>query len=118
MYGLQLGLDLSFFVGSSLSQVCIGANELTLNFDSDVSVTVESRIAITSPGRGTEQFDDLRASAGLLAELLERQVITAEGYPDGTLRLQFETGQILDLYDTSDAYESYQIRHGSEVIVV
>jgi hypothetical protein len=118
MYGLQIGVDLSFFVGTALSQVCIGANELILNFDSDISVTVESRIALTSPGTATEQFDNLRASAALLVGLLELQVATVEARPEGTLRLQFKTGHILDLYDTSETYESYQIRHGSDVIVV
>ena len=118
MYGLQVGIDLSFFLGRSLTQICIGANELILNFDSDVSVTVESRIGLTSPGADTEQFDDLRASGALLVGLLERHVATVEGRPEGTLRLQFETGHILEFYDSSQAYESYQVRNGSDLIIV
>ena len=49
---------------------------------------------------------------------LNQTVAEAEGSEDGTLRLAFDTGETLTIYDDSAEYESYTIRHGERVIVV
>ena len=40
MYGLPLDTDLRFLVGSVLTQVCIGENEVLLNFEPETSIMV------------------------------------------------------------------------------
>jgi hypothetical protein len=37
--------ELNFLLGLPLFQVCMGANEVILNFDDDVSITVEATIS-------------------------------------------------------------------------
>ena len=45
-------------------------------------------------------------------------VSKAKGRTDGTLRLSFSRGGVLEIYDDSKQYESYQIQHGKDLYVV
>jgi hypothetical protein len=49
--------------------------------------------------------------------LLQQVVSEARGTKDGTLTLVFPSG-VLELYDTSANYESYQVRGRGELYVV
>ena len=118
MYGLPTDLDLGFFVGSTLHQVCIGANELILHFDHGVSLTIESEFLVGDPARGSEKFDRPRPSAARIVGLIDRTVRRADGTADGTLVLVFDQDYRLEVHDSSSQYESYQIHHDSRIIVV
>jgi len=118
MYGLPSDLDLSFLVGATLLQVCIGANEVILRFDRDASITIESRFSVCDLNGHTIVFDDAPSSAACLAELLSDSITDVLGCPDGTLRLSFAEGGFLEVYDSSNDYESYQIQHAQDIHVV
>jgi len=118
MYGLPKGLSLEFLCGQTLLQVCVGAHDLILNFHDDVSVTVTSRIACAGPDGARHEYDDFRQAAPELMVFLNETIAKAEGSEDGTLRLAFDTGGTITIYDDSAEYESYTIRHGERVIVI
>src|SRR5487761_1095526 len=112
MFGLPPDIDLGFFNARELLQVCIGANEVILNFDDDLSLTIETEL-IHRPTAGTATaFKDAISAAPMLSRLINTKVLTALRIDPGTLSLRFSNGDTLDVSDTSSVYESYQIRHG------
>ncbi len=118
MYGLPNDLDLSFLVGVTLLQVCVGANEVILHFDGEVSITIESRFRVRGTNGHDAVFEDKPSSAASLAELLSDSIVDCLGHQDGTLRLSFAKGGLLEVYDSLEHYESYQIQHGQDIHVV
>jgi hypothetical protein len=118
MYGLPPDLDLSFFNGRTLEQVCIGANELILNFDEYLSVTVVSRIGCSMGNDSQRFYDDFREAAALVVKFIGDTIVASKGDSVGTLTLEFTGGGRLSLFDDSKQFESYVIKHGESVIVV
>jgi hypothetical protein len=118
MHGLPPTLDLSFFKDRALLQVCVGENELILNFEESVSVNVSSRIGwIGAKGR-RDTYEDFSKAATAVITLLHDVVVSAHGDTKGTLTLDFGSGVKLEFYDTSQRHESYLIKHQEELIVV
>jgi hypothetical protein len=118
MYGLPPDIDLSFFHGKTLQQVCIGANEIILHFDADISITIMSPIECMVPGTALQEYEDYRKAAGVVVVFLQDVVASAKGHADGTLSLEFQGGGRLDVRDDSTHYESYMILNGQDCIVV
>ena len=118
MYGLPDDIDLSFLEGATLLQVCLGENEVILRFDPDLSITIESTFRARTPARQEALFRDPRSAAAVLVELISDVITKAQGRTDGTLRLSFSRGGVLEIYDDSKQYESYQIQHGEDLYVV
>lgn len=116
MFGLPEDFDGSFLVGRSLLQVCIGLHEVIFRFDEDVDITVESEFRVAVGGEGQVFESPPEGGAASLA-LLQQVVSEARGTKDGTLTLVFPSG-VLELYDTSANYESYQVRGHGELYVV
>lgn len=119
MYGLPKDVNVEFLVRQTLTQVCVGLHDLVLNFHGDVSITIMSRVCFTCSRGGTaREHKELRDVVANLTSILNSTVAAAKGNCDGTLDLEFETGEALSIYDDSEKYESYVIRHGGSVIVV
>jgi hypothetical protein len=119
VYGLPDDFTLPSFSGACLVQVAIGRYQVQLNFDGiNRSVSVESRYAITEPGRARQEFTDMPAGAAQLAALLGAHLAGVSGAADGTLTLSFATGTQVIIFDDSARYESHQIHDGVRLIVV
>jgi Family of unknown function (DUF6188) len=117
MCGLPQGIDLGFFVGQTVDQICIGLHEILLNFSGKVSVQIESQYRFTDHLENRSTFESTVAGAPLLLSLLSIRIAAAEGN-GGTLKLSFEGGATLEVLDSSEHYESYHIRNGAASIVV
>ena len=120
MYGLSPDIDLDFFLGKTLLQVCIGGADIILNFDGRVSITVTSSLSIgrSASDEDREKLGSFPQAANALATLLNKVVRSAHGAPNGTLNLGFSDGNFLKIYDDSKTYESYVIRNQDRVIPV
>lgn len=119
MYGLPENIDLSFFHGKVLQQVCIGYNEAILRFGDDVSITIETDIGHkSSAGEITALYKTIIPSAPMLASFMHSSIVKASAILPGTLALEFSNGEVLEVYDTSSQYESYIIKYGDKTIVV
>ena len=118
MYGIPTNLDVSFFSGKRVLQVCIGANEVILNFDDDVSITILSCFGYGESGGIAQRYEDFKKGAAATASLLDRTVVGAKGDTDGTLRLQFDNDSYLEVYEDKSPYESYHFRNGKKLYVV
>jgi hypothetical protein len=117
MYGLAEDVDLRFLDGAVVQQVCIGENEVIFKFRGDICITVESRFLV-SVGGVEAQFEDAPTSASHSVALLGERVTGTRIAGGGTLVLDMSGEKRLELYDSSPSYESYQISHGIETIVV
>ena|SRR6266480_5741145 len=118
MYGLPKDLDLSFLHGKELLQVCIGMHQVILNLEDQVTISVESEYAHRAKNGEAIRYKDCRLSASMLCSLLGFSIITASGKPDGTLTLRFSNEELLEIFDDSKEFESYQIKQGPRLIVV
>jgi len=85
---------------------------LSLHFDGGVGLTIEG--AYSYQNTETVRTPTFHPA---LAKSLGQSIARANGDSDGTLSLLFESGDQLNVFDDPH-YESYQIRHGSDVIVV
>ncbi len=118
MHGLPKNIDLTFFRGKRLLQLCVGLNEVIINFDVGVSITAECRIRVDAPDGTSRAYIDSTDAATGLFDLLQRAVESVEGRTDGELILRFDNNWVVHLYDESAHYESYTIHNGDDVIVV
>jgi hypothetical protein len=112
MYGLPRSFDGNLFVGRTLEQICFSENQISLHFDGGVGLTIEG--AYSYQNTATVQAPTLHAA---LAKSLGQSIARANGDSDGTLSLLFDSGDQLNVFDDPH-YESYQIRHGTDVIIV
>lgn len=119
MYGLPLDTDLRFLEERALQQVCVGANKVILHFGDGVSLTIQTDVAHKSPeGSLIALYGSILPSVPTLVGLINATVKNARAMSPGTLVLLFSTGDVLEIYDSSTEYESYQIWHGNDVITV
>lgn len=118
MYGLPENLDLSIFINAILLQVCIGANEVILKFDGNITITIESVIKIHDEKSNEITLENAPDTAAHIVDFLSNKIIEAIKIDDGTLRLKFQNDMFIDIYDTFDDYESYQIQHDAYIYIV
>lgn len=117
MYGLSKNEDLQLMVGATLTQVCVGENEIILNFDKPVAVTILAEFAVSSYGGAAVRYEETRSGAsslfGLIGAPIERATVT----DDGGLLITFSLGT-LEVFDTCKEYESIWIKLGDKQIIV
>ena len=118
MYGLPPDLNLRFFKGLALNQVCVGAHDVILRFHPDTSLTIGSTMRFEPAEGEAVEIKDYRATAGSLLGLIGHPVHRAHRTEEGALRLEWEQGDALELHDSSPHAESYTIRHGDSLLVV
>ena len=118
MYGLPKNIDLAFLLEKSLQQVCVGFNDLILQFDDDLGITITSECDYESKRDEVTRIEKYPLSASMICQLLGCSIVQAKGAEDGTLVLRFSNEDTLTIYDDSKEYESYQIKHREHLIIV
>lgn len=119
MYGLPADVDLSFLVGAEVIQVCIGSQQAQIHFFPEgISIFVETDITFRGPAGQVSRYESIPESGPSLITLLHDVVKEARAETPRTLRLEFASGAVLQIEDTSEQYESFQIKHGDLLIVV
>ena len=110
MYGLDDNVDLTFLTGRRLDQVCLGEYQVQLNFEAPVSLSVAGEFTLDGIRYGASSGYVLHSVMGL-------SVNEASRVGRGDLMLRF-TGHEVILHESTEPYESYTIRNGSQLIVV
>jgi hypothetical protein len=118
MYGLPKHIELGFLLKKELQSVSFGLHEVILCFNDYLTINVTSECTYQSKAGEIVKIDSYIASATLICTLISQSIAEARGEEDGTLTLQFTNGDMLTIYDDSNQYESYQIKHGDKLIVV
>ena len=118
MYGLPPDLDLSFWSGTTLDQVCVGQNDIQLHFSLPaVSLMARTSYRVTT-GTGSTVYENSPRGVSHLIELLGMTVTRALDNGQGTLRIEFGESITVEVFDEDPNYECYQVEHDGQLIIV
>lgn len=118
MYGLPRDLDLSFWSGTTLDQVCVGEHDVQLNFSLPaVRLSAQTSYRVTT-STGSSIYESPRTGASRLVELLGMTVTRAFDGGKGTFRIEFGESISVEFFDDDPDHECYQVRYDGRVIVV
>ena len=120
MHGLSPDTDLSPLSGCTLTFVGFGQYQVQLAFsgDTDCRISIEGDYVVTPSGGECTTFSRAVDGATALLPLLGHSVEVAEVPSDGTVRLGFDSGAVVEVLDSEAHYESYQINLGDRLLVV
>jgi hypothetical protein len=121
MYGLDPEIDLSFFIGTEVIQVCIAIHQIQVHLDEGISLSIEGAFQYVDKEGNFFKWDgpEKRNEAASICSLLGMVVSAVEAKSDGTLTLKFSGRQSITILDDDKQRESYQIsRPGMALIVV
>lgn len=120
MYGLDPSTDVSALLGATLTHVGFGQFEVDMAFSGqpDCAATIEGHYRIAHAGSEPATFAEPISGSAAALTLLGLAVAGATVIGPGTLRVTFDDGSVLELLDSSDSYESYQLSLGDRLIVV
>ena len=120
MYGLSPETDLSPLNGCTLTFVGFGQYQLKLAFSGDMNcaITIEGDYVVIPSGRESTRFSGAVDGAAAVLPLLGRTVTVAEVPTEGTTRVSFDDGSVVEVVDSSQHYESYQVNLGDRLLVV
>ena len=120
MHGLSVDTDLSPLNGCTLTFVGFGQHQLQLAFwgDADCAISVEGELHRVSAGARAHHVHRCCTGAATLLPLLGHTVTVAEVPSDGTVRVRFDDGSVVEAPDSQSRYESYQVNLGSRLLVV
>src|SRR4051795_6923883 len=99
MYGLSPQTDLSLSSGCTLTFVGFSQHQVQLGFsgDTDCSITIEGDYVVTPSGRGSSRFSGGVEGAMVLLPLLGHTVAMASVPTDGTERVAFANGALVEV---------------------
>lgn len=89
-----------------------------LGGDEECSLSVEGTYAVSEPGGPAVLFNEAPQGASALTRLLGRKVSAAAVLEAGTLRIEFNDGAAVEVHNSGDHYESYQLSLGTRVVIV
>jgi hypothetical protein len=119
MYGLDKDNDLSFFLEKQLEQVCFGWVSINLNFDGDITLSLECTFEhVTKHGQVFLGDSSEPISCSSLLTLLASSVKRVDNIGEGSIELFFSNGDKVRIYDSNDSTESYNITFPKGRIVV
>ncbi|HZW31910.1 MAG TPA: hypothetical protein VFF52_14455 [Isosphaeraceae bacterium] len=109
MHGLSRDVDLSFLCGQECIQVCVGMYQVILHLGESVHLSIESRCRLN--GAVVKKYDRL-------CRLVGQTVVEAQNEGCGSIAIKFSKGDILEITDDNQSYESYQISAPGIAIIV
>jgi len=119
MYRLPEDFDGMFFVGRTIEQVCFSQNQLSMHFDHQIVLTIESAFSLgETDSASSNKLQRIPVSNSDLMQLLGFRVTNVRIEEQNTLCLIFQNGKEFRCYDDANDYESYQIRNGAKTIIV
>jgi hypothetical protein len=104
------------YVGSTLIQVCIGEHEVTMNFDRDMSLSIETELSTHLAGDGPSHWMAPPQAGSAVIDLFGAAVKGPQLDANGNLILSLEPGQVSIRRGTS-GYESFQIEASGLLLV-
>jgi hypothetical protein len=118
MHRLDSAVDLSFLADVCIEQICVSTGATTINGEGRVSVKVFGGFAISTPRSSCVRFEGAVEDAAALLPLLGDRIREAQATPDGGLKLDFDSGTVLELFSDCDQYECFTVENGDVLIVV
>jgi len=120
MYGLDTDTDVSALLGCTVTFVGFGQYQVQLAFSGDIdcSISIEGDYRVSDLESAPIRHTDAVGGATALLRLLGRTVDSANVPEDGTVRMVFDDGSVVEVLDSSANYESYQLNLGRRLIAV
>ena len=114
MHRIEKNTNLSALAGKSVEQICIGVHQVILRLEDDLYISIEGNFSFETQARQ----EDYRTSAKAFADLLDHRIVDAEVLCDDAVGFKFSNGTMLTIFDSSDYYESFQIKLPDRLLVV
>lgn len=118
MHKIPKNLDFSPLFNQTLIQVCIGENEVILNFHPDARILATVPIVVSHQdgvyGVYSNKTDDVR----MLICLLGMRIQSVSMADQSTIQLNLDSGAQIKIADAGEDYESYELSFGKESVVV
>lgn len=120
MHGFAQAGSLDFLIGQEVLQVCFGTGQVQIHCRSSVSIVAEQRITHRSRNPDvTQEWEGLDWSDGTqLTRLLASRITSVKVVSNDTLRISFDNGDELDIYQDDSPYEACQIHGGPDGLIV
>lgn len=113
MNGLPININLEQLSGAELQQICIGNYQCILNFDKDITISIESDCLFYSSKGEKFTMSNYAKEASVLCSLIGNRISCANRNDDGGLIIKFSNHAILYILNSSYEYESFQLTiHG------
>lgn len=118
MYGVPASLSLERFVGATLIQIAIGEFQVQFRFQPEGEIAVQGRWELRdNAGRLVDQAQvTADREAYRVHQLLGRRITGAWVDAPKSIALQFDSGHRLDVFDSSQEYESFTIQPGDIIV--
>lgn len=117
MKGLSLDTDLTFLRGRELLQVCIGSNEVQMNFDEEVRITIESTCEYFENDVLLHEIENYKNSANIICVLVGLVIIDAKVDSAGGFSLLFDGLRCLHVLNSVSNYESFSITNRYQQLI-
>ena len=121
MYRISDELDLKEIIGSEIEQICSTRFGVQLHFSSGTSLSVQSDINLLDGDRIIGSWNQGENWSSVSFQRLLNIPVRKYSVPNNRLlQIELADGLVLQIYDSSDQYESFQItkKDTDEIIVV
>ena len=119
MYKINKNISFDFLKGKMLQQICIGKYQMIFNFEDSVSVSIESKFTLKLSHDYYEQWESSSKNIPIrIFGLLDQKIVDVFVPNEMTLQLLFENGDEMMIYDSNNNYESFQVTHKTDTIIV
>lgn len=117
MYGIDRGYDFEFLIDKRLLQVCFGLFQLILNFDEDISITIEGNFDLSLSNKNKYK-ESISIEYDEVLFLIDQTIKEVQVLDTKTLEINFSNNKNLKLFDNNTNSESFQICSPSGIIAV
>jgi hypothetical protein len=118
VYGVPADLDLQRLSGATLIQLAIGEFQIQFHFEPETQIAVEGRWELRD--RSGHVIDLAQSNADRdvyrIHQLLGRRVVGSQVNPPESFTLEFDNGDRLQVFDSSDRFESFSIQPGGVIV--
>jgi len=118
MYKLGKDVDLNFLNGAVVEQICASSSAIIINLDRMIRLTILSDFAVGNSTNDLAHYNGSAADASALFPLLGGSISGAAATDLGGLLLRIGVDTYLEIFDSSEHYESFWIANGDDLIVV
>jgi hypothetical protein len=118
MYGVPKDLNLSFLEGKHLTQISLGEYQVIFNFHPEGSVSAVAEWQLLGPDGAIidQAMQNSERSHYRIHQLLGQVVTGHEVDPPRSFSLQFSSGSVLRVFDSSKDHESFSIQPGNIIV--
>jgi hypothetical protein len=109
--------DLSDLVGKIVEQVCFGPHQVILNLEDHCFISLEGAFSFAEKRDGIRSVKYME-SADAFTKLIGHKIKSADVISEDALEIRFTNGQALQVFDSNERYESFQIKLSNRLIVV